>query len=227
MDNELWNNSLIGAGLGLAIGLIILGKTTNWFSNKIINTQASFFGLAIGLYIAFEAVKKSRKEKIKMKYLRTTTLSCILLLFAGCTQLPNNLSNNGCPPGIIPTSMKFQIHPEAPKIGGMGGQAAFLQLQESWNDGTRIGFSNPVQLMITCTHGEKEGENVNYWYCRDLKYTNTKLIVSEDGTIKNSREFDLLITLTLKEVGRRDLGTHTPIDEGNFTIIHAECRQSE
>lgn len=75
---------------------------------------------------------------------------------------------------------------------------SFSNIVSTWGDGTSIGSPSGITAAdsygpIYCRKGSGQGENVNYYYCDDIKYSNKE--ISSDGTIGEKRSYSINIVM--------------------------------
>ena len=110
-----------------------------------------------------------------------------MLQYSGVFNFPSS-----CPANFTPDTVSI-------KSGFYSGTGEGVI--DTWKDGA-IGRTGT----FSCQRGSKEGENVNYWYCKNAAYE--KKIINQDGTI--GKDTKLYVDLI--------------IDSSSSTVIGSACR---
>ena len=112
-----------------------------------------------------------------------------------------------CPEGIIPERIPLwdmgdgRFHCMSP-INQFTGIPS-IRCNNTWNDGTKM-------WILSCSKGKYKNENINYVYCKNIKYS--KQPITTDGTIK--KEILLKIDLIIDPKDETEEG---------YKIINSKC----
>ena len=130
--------------------------------------------------------------------------------------------NNYCKENIIPKNVVFDF----PADDFDYRKTSFQYLASTWKDGTAIGIfgDNVDELFYKCRNGENEGENQNYVYCDELKYSKTP--IAEGGTIGETINYN--VDLVLNNVGSEEVeGSYAwkIILKQTYEIVEYDCNK--
>ena len=103
----------------------------------------------------------------------------------GLVSLPKS-----CPEGIIPERVLLGC--DSRDLWG-----ACIGNPSKWADGTIMVSIYGEKPPNACHSGNKEGENINYWYCDSFPYSKT--LVNEDGTLKKKIELKIDLIIDSKD----------------------------
>jgi hypothetical protein len=189
---------------------------------------------------------KGKNKNIFIIGLIIVILVC-LVIYAYGDNIKSSVSINNkhtCSDKIIPKNITFDIYfnPYAtnPK------QGLVLSDNTKWADGSRVGvwITSPVfeydeqkkeykevvsykgildmstagmNYEPVCVRGSQAGENINYFYCRNLAYYNSTTPISPSGEIGNTDIIQYKINLILKVINNT-YGNNLPLE-----VIDATC----
>lgn len=128
--------------------------------------------------------------------------------------------SKSCPDNLIPERLQL-VHPHTkgsainPEIDNstlmscnrnVVGQCNEPIYSNKWGDGTTIN-----QGFVRCEKGRLQGENVNYFYCKNLYYSNTP--INDDGTVGKKINYNIELVIDPKDIN----------NEG-YKVIDSKCR---
>jgi len=134
-----------------------------------------------------------------------------------------NTLNSLCPDTIVPEEILM--------IKNYDGNSIYLHYQNYnedypaslpvWKDGTEIGFNYIEDKQ--CTRGESNKQNINYFYCKPLKYSKFTKEISVEGEITNeiSTSYDISLILEEKEV----IVDNIMASLVKYKIISSSCKE--
>ncbi len=134
---------------------------------------------------------KKHRKTIILVIIVIVSIALVLAYKSGYINLPNinqGLTDNYCEENIIPENLTFfgeqfvsGVDEEALKSG------VIYLIPPVWKDRTKIGESNGELSTnpYNCRMGEKQGENINYFYCDGNTYSKEFRNIDKDGNVLN------------------------------------------
>tara|TARA_Y100000310_G_C20617018_1_gene781169 strand:+ start:154 stop:708 length:555 start_codon:yes stop_codon:yes gene_type:complete len=128
-------------------------------------------------------------------------------------------NKNGCPNNIIPDNSIHFIYNfmKLDKVNLILSHSG----EEYWGDGIQIQSPDRNyrdRRNSDCLKGSAEGENVNFWYCKDFIYQNQTTPISEEGVVGETTTTRYLVDIVLKKDEGRD---------DYYFITEANCKKEK
>ncbi|MBI5390077.1 hypothetical protein HZB02_01175 [Candidatus Woesearchaeota archaeon] len=138
---------------------------------------------------------------------------------------------NGCPDGIIPEVLTLNIV-DFPGLPEEYKGLDIIKQVSKWKDSQPIEDYIPEGSVYlfepACKAGSSEGQNVNDYYCNNLKYSKSITPISEEGVIGKTQNSQFVISLVLTLVPNQNLQSEEVNFQrqkvGDFEVISAQCK---
>lgn len=180
-------DSFVGISMILGIGTVLIALLSVFY--YMIMTIC----LLIIIYHLILTLNKKNTQKI---------LLYLIILIGGIFLFSNFLLNgkinlnNQCPEGLIPTKINVLDSEYKVSYNELSNKK---RLEDNWSDGLPIIGS---KYGTDCVKGSQEGENINHYYCRNLKYTKSETPINLEGNIGKTQTTNYTIDLEVIPLGK-------------------------
>ena len=120
--------------------------------------------------------------------------------------------NKECPKNIIPERVNVTCLKKTGELCNPGNY---------WDDSTPIKRKIGTGRVSACELGEKEGENINYHYCKELLYENTP--VDEEGNVGKTTKIEIELILDSKDYNIDESSNRDQWRKRDFKVISSVC----